>query len=325
MASHAVTCSQLGPPEDLTFEERPHAECGPRQLRLDVRAAGLNYVDALFVMGEYQIKPPVPFVPGSEVAGVVTEVGHDVEGWSVGDRASASLGLGAFATEVLCSATQAMPIPATVTDTVAATFGQSYCTGEFGLVERAGLAAGDWLLVLGAGGGVGLAAVDIGVSMGAHVIAAASSAEKLDAATALGAEATIDYSVDDVKERARELSGGGVDVVYDPVGGELAELGLRALGYDGRLVVIGFASGEIPRLPANQILLRNRRVVGVDWGAWGMANPDDSRVLLDAVLDKVAAGTYHPREPREYPLSACGSAMRDLLDRNLTGKAALIP
>jgi NADPH2:quinone reductase len=321
---HAIVCRELGPPEQLTLHEVDPNPIGPGQLRVAVKATGLNYVDALFVMGDYQIKPPLPFTPGSELAGEIIELGADVEGWAIGDRVFASIGLGAFADQAVISAKAAMAIPDEVSDPVAATFGQSYCTGEFGLLRSAGLQSGDSLLVLGAGGGVGLAAVDIGVGAGAKVIAAASSEEKLDACRALGAQATINYSEESLKDRARELSDGGVDIAYDPVGGDLSEQALRALGYMGRLVIIGFAAG-IPKLPTNQVLLRNRRVMGVDWGAWGMENPADSTDLLESVLAKVGAGTYRPTPPTEYALSDCGQAMRDLLDRQLTGKAVLIP
>ncbi len=333
-AVRAVVCSELGPPESLTVEERPPAPCPAGYLRVAVRACGLNFVDALFVQGLYQIKPALPFVPGSELAGEVIEVGGDVggaadgaraEGWAVGDRVLSSLGLGAFCDEVVIAATQAERVPDGLELPRAATVGQSYCTAVFALEDRAQLRAGQWLLVLGAGGGVGLAAVDVGRAMGARVIAAASSAEKLEACRELGAEATIDTSRESIKDRAREISGGGVDVAYDPVGGERSEQALRSLGYDGQLVIIGFASGEIPRLPANQVLLRNRRVTGVDWGAWAMSNAEAGSNLLAEVLARIAAGTYRPVAPVSYPLEDVGRAMRDLLERRVTGKAVLVP
>ena len=321
----AVVCAELGPPEDLLIEERPAEPCPAGSVRVAVRACGLNFVDALFVQGLYQIKPSPPFTPGAELAGEVTEVGDDVSGVALGDRVLASIGLGAFRDEVVLRADQAIAIPAGIDFGRAATIGQSYCTGLFALRDRARLQAGQTLLVLGAGGGVGLAAVDIGRALGARVIAAASSAEKLAACRELGADATIDYTTESLKDRARELSGGGVDVVYDPVGGALSEQALRALGFDGQLVVIGFASGEIPRLPANQVLLRNRRVTGVDWGAWAMSEPEAGRALLDEVLAGVAAGTYRPIAPVSYALDDVARAMRDLLERRVTGKAVLVP
>jgi len=321
----AVTCKELGPPEILTLAPVADTTCGPGQLRVKVAAAGVNFVDGLFVQGLYQIKPPLPFVPGSELSGTVVEVGEAVTGWAVGDRLLASVGLGAFAEEAVISASQAVAVPDGVDLITASTISQSYCTAWFALARRASLAAGQSVLVLGAGGGVGLAAVDVGAALGATVIAAASSPERLAAATAAGATSTIDYSTDSLKDRARELSGGGVDVAVDPVGGALAEQALRALGNRGRLLVIGFASGEIPRLPANQILLRNREVVGIDWGAWAMAHPEDNAELLAEVLSMVAEGRLHPTRPVEYPLERAGAAMADLLSRKVSGKVALIP
>jgi NADPH2:quinone reductase len=292
---------------------------------VSVRACGVNFVDALFVQGLYQIKPSLPFVPGSELAGEIVEVGDDVTGWVVGDRVLASIGLGGFADEAVIDASQAIRVPDGLDLGRAATALQSYCTGLFALEHRAHLRPGQWLLVLGAGGGVGLAAVDIGRAMGARVIAAASNATKLAAAVAAGAEATIDTAMDSIKDRARDISGGGVDIVYDPVGGERTNQSLRALRYDGQLLVIGFASGEIPQLEANQVLLRNRRVIGVDWGAWAMSAVEEGRALTDLVLSRIGDGTYRPVEPTPYPLDEAGAALRDLLDRRVTGKAVLVP
>jgi NADPH2:quinone reductase len=285
----------------------------------------VNFVDALFVQGLYQIKPSLPFVPGSELAGEVVEVGDDVSGWTVGDRVLASIGLGGFADEAVIDATQAIRVPDGLDLGRAATALQSYCTGLFALEHRAHLRAGEWLLVLGAGGGVGLAAVDIGRAMGARVIAAASNATKAAAAVAAGAEATIDTSTESIKERAREISGGGVDIVYDPVGGERTHQALRTLRFDGQLLVIGFASGEIPQLEPNQVLLRNRRVIGVDWGAWAMSSVEEGRALTDVVLSRIGDGTYRPVAPTTYPLDEAGTALRDLLERRVTGKAVLVP
>jgi NADPH2:quinone reductase len=321
----AVVCDREGEPEDLRVEERQPAALRPGSIRVAVRACGLNYVDALFVQGRYQIKPAVPFVPGSELAGDVVEVAPDVVSWAPGDRVFASIGIGAFCDEVVIDATQAVAVPDGLDAARAATVGQSYCTGVFALEHRARLQEGQWLLVLGAGGGVGLAAVDIGRAIGARVIAAASTRDKLDAAVLSGAEATIDYSTEPLKERAREISGGGVDVVYDPIGGDLSNDALRTLRNDGQLVVIGFASGSIPRLEANQVLLRNRRVTGVDWGAWALGDPAAGRALLDQVLARIADGTYRPVEPSTYPLTEAAHAMRDLLERRVTGKAVLVP
>lgn len=289
-----------------------------------MRAAGVNYVDALFVQGTYQIKPPVPFVPGSDVAGVVDAVGPGVDGWVVGDRVLVMVGLGGYAGAVNASAARLVRLPEGLDFERAAGMLQAYATARFALVNRAGLAAGEKVLVLGAGGGVGLACVDTATALGAEVVAAASSPERLAAATTAGAVHTVDYSREDLKTRVRELVG-FVDVVVDPVGGALTEPALRTLGEDGRLLVIGFASGEIPRLAANQVLLRNRRVVGVDWGAWSITHGDANQQLLRDVMAGVAAGQLHPVAPTAYPLAGAATALGDLLGRRVVGKAVLVP
>jgi NADPH2:quinone reductase len=297
---------------------------GDGQVVVDVRAAGVNYVDALFVAGDYQIKPSLPFVPGSEIAGTVVEVGPGVEGVAPGDRVLAMPGLGGFADRLVISAAQLVAVPETVSFTQAATFVQSYCTALYALRTRASLVAGETVLVLGAGGGVGLATIDVATALGATALAAASTADKRAAALAMGASAAIDSEVDDLKARARELGGGGVDVVVDPVGAELAEPALRALRWFGRYVVIGFAGGPIPRLPLNQVLLNNRTIVGVDWGAWAMRTPDAQHDLLTELLSMAAAGRLHPVEPTTYPLDRAADALDDLLGRRVVGKVALV-
>jgi len=321
----AVVCRAFGPVEDLEVEDRPSPPCGPGSVRVAVRAAGVNFVDGLFVEGRYQIRPELPFVPGSEVAGTVAELGAGVEGLELGQRVLAGVWLGGYAEEVVVPASVVTGVPAALDDGQAATFAQSYLTGWFALRERARARAGQTLLVLGAGGGVGLAAVDTGHDLGLRVLAVASSPAKREAALAAGAEAALDPAAEDVKERAREFGGGGVDLVFDPVGGELAERGLRSLAEDGQLLVVGFASGIIPRLPANQVLLRNRRVTGVDWGAWAARNPVDNRRLLAEALAAVAAGRLHPVVPRTYPLEQAAAALADLAARRIVGKVALVP
>ncbi len=316
-------CQDFGEPETLELEERPSPPCGPGRVRVRVWAAGLNYVDALFVQGRYQIRPPTPFTPGSELAGEVTEVGDGVDGWTVGDRVMASVGLGGFVDEIVLRPDQLLAVPEVLDFGQAATMGQSYATAWFTLTRRTSVGEGDRVLVLGAAGGVGLACIDVARSLGASVIAAASSPEKLQRCIARGAHSVIDTSSEDLKGRARELSDGGVDVVVDPVGGPLSEQALRSLREDGRLMVVGFASGEIPQLPANQVLLRNRRVIGVDWGAWALRDPAANADLLREVLDRVADGTLRPVEPVTYPLAEVATALRDLLERRVVGKAAL--
>ncbi len=321
----AVVCTSFAPLDQLVIEERPSAPLAAGQVRVRVTAAGVNFVDALLVQGLYQIKPPLPFVPGGETVGIVTELGDGVTSHSLGDRVLITSGFGGFATEMVSAASRAVIVPSSLTDGQAATFMQSYMTAYFALVHRAKMQPGQWLLVLGAGGGVGLAAVDVGRALGLKVIAAASSAAKREMAQSRGAVAVIDSSSEDVKARAKEISGDGVDAVYDPIGGKLGEECLRSLREDGQFIVIGFASGDIPKLPANQVLLRNRRVTGVDWGAWVGRNPAENQALVMQVLAKIAAGELNPVEPVSYPFEQAAQALADQQQRNVVGKAVLIP
>lgn len=320
-----IVCTEWGPPENLTLVDETDPVPGDGQVVVEVAAAGVNFVDALFVAGTYQIKVPPPFTPGSELAGTVIAVGPGVELLQVGDRVLSSLGLGAFASHVVLPAVAVTRIPDELELETAASLVQSYCTAWFALQRRTTVRPGETVLVLGAGGGVGLATIDVARSMGARVIAAASTDTKLEAARAMGADETIAYETEDLKVRARELSDGGVDVVVDPVGGPHTEPALRALGVFGRLVIIGFAAGTIASVPTNQVLLKNRTVVGVDWGAWAMAHPAGQAVVLDEVLDGVRMGALHPTAPDQRPLSDAGAVLRDLLERRLTGKTVLIP
>ncbi|MEX2294359.1 MAG: NADPH:quinone oxidoreductase family protein [Acidimicrobiales bacterium] len=321
----AVVCNEFAPIDQLAIEERPDPTPGPGKVVVQVRAAGVNFVDGLFVQGKYQIKPPLPFTPGGEVAGDIVAVGTGVETLAVGDRVLAMPWLGGFASHVELAAGGVVPIPGDLSYGQAAALVQSYGTMLFSMTRRMQVRAGEWVLVLGAGGGIGLAAVDVARYLGAHVIAAASSDEKLAAAKSAGADATIAYETEDLKVRAREISGGGVDVVVDPVGGRHADAALRALGWMGRYLVIGFAGGPIPSLPANQVLLNNRTVVGIDWGAWTMRDPDGNRELLAELMTLAGSGDLHPVEPTEYPLDDVVRALSDLQDRNATGKVVLVP
>ncbi len=320
-----VVCHEFAPLDQLRVEEAPDPTPGPGQVVVEVRAAGVNFVDGLFVQGLYQIKPPRPFTPGSEVAGVVTALGEGVDGVAEGDRVLATTWLGGYASHVVVAADQVVPVPGQLTDGQAAAMIQSYATMLFAFTRRTTVAAGEWVLVLGAGGGIGLAAIDVARHLGARVIAAASSEDKRALALAAGAEAVVDSSTEDVKARAREISGGGVDVVVDPIGGDAAEAALRALGWMGRYVVIGFAAGDIPRLPANQVLLNNRTVVGVDWGAWTMRDGAGNRAVLAELMDLAGEGALHPVEPTTYPLDQVVAALTDLAERRVAGKVVLVP
>jgi NADPH2:quinone reductase len=318
-----IVCGDFAAP--LRCVETDDRAPGPGQVAIAVEACGVNYVDALIVTGRYQIQPPRPFTPGYEVAGRIDALGANVADFAVGDRVLATPGFGGYADRVVVGAARVERIPDTLTAGQAATFAQSYCTALFALRTRGGLATDETLLVLGAAGGVGRAAIDVGKALGARVVAAASSRARCEACTALGADATVDYGTEDLRSRIRELAPNGVDIVFDPVGDRLAESALRSLGYLGRYLVIGFAGGDIPRLPVNQVLLRNRAIVGVDWGAWAGAFPDEQRKLLLELLDLAGRGQLHPAEPTAYPFDRASDALADLVSRRVAGKIALVP
>jgi NADPH:quinone reductase len=321
----AVVCQELGPLETLVLEDRKPPAPGEGQVVVDVRAAGVNFVDGLICQGRYQIKPPTPFVPGSEIAGEVSAIGIGVAGVEVGDRVIAFTGFGGFAEQAVVPALSLVPMPDTVDFSQAATLIQSYCTVLFTLTRRTSLAPDEWVLVLGAGGGVGLAATDVATALGGRVIAAASTPDKLAAAAAMGAEATIAYEEEDRKVRAREISGGGVDVVIDSVGGKHSESALRATRHLGRFCVIGFASGPIASIPLNLVLLNNRTVVGVDWGGWTFKDPLGNRELIGELMGLVGSGRLHPARPASYPLDNAAAVMSGLIDRSIGGKVVVVP
>ena len=321
----AVVCQELGSLDNVVVCERDPLVPGPGQVLVQVRAAGVNFVDGLMCQGRYQIKFNTPYVPGGEVAGVVSAVGEEVTSVDVGDRVMAMCGFSAFAEQVVVAEASVARVPDRLGFGQAAAFIQSYSTAWYTLTRRCSVAPGETVLVLGAGGGIGLAAVDASVALGASVIAAASSEEKLAAAKTMGASATISYEDEDLKTRARELSAGGVDVVIDPVGGRHSEPALRALRPFGRLCVIGFAAGAIPTVPLNQVLLNNRTVAGVDWGAWAMGDPAANQELLQELVHVVGSGRLNPVVPAERPLEEAAAVMAGLLDRSITGKVVLVP
>ena len=326
----AVLCRSFAPLDQLTVEELPDLEPGPGQVLVTVEAAGANFVDALLVQGLYQLKPALPFTPGMEVAGTVAALGDGVEGVAVGDRVLGTTFVGGFASQVLLPAANAVPIPAGLSAGQAAGLVQSYATMLFALTRRTSVVPGEWVAVLGAGGGIGLATVDLAKALGARVVACASTPDKLAAAESAGADAAIAYDDPDqpdldLKTAIREATGGGADVLVDPVGGAKADAALRALGWMGRYIVIGFAAGDIPRIPLNQVLLNNRTVVGIDWGAWTFRDPAGNVALLAELLDLVTAGKLHPVEPVAYPLDQAPQALADLQGRNVAGKLVLVP
>lgn len=306
------------------IEESPDPKPGRDEIVIRVRAAGVNFVDALLVQGLYQIKPPLPFTPGGEVAGEVMAVGDAVERWTVGDRVLVSCGLGAFSDRLVAPASIVRPLPEPLSFAQGAVLIQSYATALFALTRRTAVRPGEWVLVLGAGGGIGLAAVDVARHLDAHVLAAASSDDKLAAASLRGAESGVNYGREDLKRRVRDLTGGGADIVIDPVGGAIAQDALRALRPFGRYLVVGFASGSIPSLPANFVLLGNRTVVGVDWGAWSMQHREENDVLVTELLGLVNRGALHPVDPIVYPLERAADALGDLQSRRVIGKIALV-
>jgi NADPH2:quinone reductase len=319
-----VVCRSFAPVEQLVVEEVTDPKPQPGEVVVAVRAAGVNFVDALLVQGTYQIKPPLPFTPGNEIAGEVVELGEGVAGIARGDRVVVSCGLGGYVERLAVPAQMARPLPARLSFEQGAALVQSYATALFALTRRATVRPDDWVLVLGAGGGIGLAAVDVARHLGARVIAAASSAEKLAAATALGAHAGVNYETEDLKSRVREISG-GIHFVVDPVGGSYADAALRTLRAFGQYLILGFAAGTIPSLRANLVLLTNRSAIGVDWGAWSFQHPEENRALVDEVLALAGSGALHPPEPLVYPLERAAEALAALQSRRLTGKVVLRP
>jgi NADPH2:quinone reductase len=295
---------------------------GPAGVRIAVERAGLNFPDVLIVQGKYQVKPPFPFSPGAEVAGTVLEAGPEASGFAAGDRVMATCGFGGFAEEVVVRREAVWKIPDTMSFDAAAALPLTYGTTYHALVDRAALRQGETLLVTGAGGGVGLAAVQLGLALGATVFAAAGSAEKLAAAAASGAAHGIDYGTENLTERVKALTGGaGVDVVYDAVGGDVFDASLRAIAWGGRLLIIGFASGRIPDIPANRLLLKSASAVGVFWGAFAEREPAANRRNFERLFELYEAGKIDPKIGASYAFADAARAIEDLAARKIVGKA----
>ncbi|MFG0411997.1 NADPH:quinone oxidoreductase family protein [Pseudomonas sp. YQ_4] len=321
----AVLCKTLGPAGNLVLEEVASPLPKNNEILLDVQAAGVNFPDTLIIEGKYQFQPPLPFSPGGEAAGVVAAVGEKAGAFKVGDRVMALTGWGAFAEQVAVPFYNVLPIPASMDFTTAAAFGMTYGTSMHALRQRGQLQAGETLLVLGASGGVGLAAVEIGKAMGARVIAAASNADKLAVAKAAGADELIDYSQASLREEIKRLTNGqGVDVIYDPVGGELFEQAVRGLAWNGRLLVVGFASGTIPQLAANLVLLKGAAVLGVFWGAFAQRQPQDNATNFQQLFAWHAQGKLKPLVSQTYPLAEAGAAIEKLGQRQAVGKLVVL-
>jgi len=323
----ALLCRSLGSICNLEVAEMASPPLGPGQVRVGVRASGINFPDILMVEGKYQVKPELPFIPGLEVAGVVLECAAGVAHVRPGDRvlAFARRG-GGHAEEVVVPAAIVTPIPETMDFVTAAAFPVAYGTAHFALTHRGHLAVGETLLVLGAAGGVGLAAIEVGKLLGARVIAAASSPEKLAIARRHGADETINYAADDLRDQVRAFTDGrGVDVVFDPVGGDAFKHSVRCIGWEGRILVIGFASGEIPQVATNMILVKNFSVTGVVFGEHSSRFPDDTRRRLAKLLEAYAGGRLRPAVMRTYPLNDARAALEEMSNRRVAGKLVLVP
>ena len=322
----ALICREYGPIEGLKVEEVASPHPGPNEVVVEVKASSLNFPDALLVQGLYQVKPPLPFSPGMELAGIVKEVGPAVRGAKIGDRVIASPGRGGFAQECLVPADRLSPLPSGMDFETASAFVLTYCTSLHALKDCGHLEPGETLVVLGASGGTGTSAIEIGKAMGAKVIAAASSEEKLAFCKELGADETIDYEKSDLRQRILDLTGGkGADVVYDPVGGAYTEAALRATSWRGRLLVIGFASGTIPAVKLNLALLKERSLIGVYWGEWTQRDPAGQRRNVEQLAAWFAEGKIKPAVMERVSLEEAPAAMQRLLQRKVKGKVVVVP
>lgn len=322
----AMLATEWCEPNEMRLVELPDPQPGPGQVAIDVRAIGCNFFDILMVQGKYQVRPPLPFSPGGEIAGVIRAVGPGVQGLHTGDRVFAMLGWGGYASVALAPAVTVVRMPDSMSFEHGAAFGVVYQTSYFGLVYRANLQPGETLLVHAAAGGVGLAAVQIGRALGARVLATAGAPQKLDIAKAHGAEAAYDYSSPDWVERVKEATGGrGADVIYDPVGGDIFDLSTKCIAFAGRLLVIGFASGRIPTIQVNRILLKNISIVGLHWGAYRQHDPARIPQAMAALFELYEGGLVPPVISSTHPLSEAAAALDEIASRRSIGKVLLVP
>lgn len=322
----AVLCKAWGLPDTLIVENLPDLVAGAGQVVIDVKAAGVNFPDVLIIQNKYQFKPELPFTPGSELSGVVRAVGEGVSKINVGDKVIAFIGHGAFAQQVIAPAQAVMPMPPGMDFDTAAAITLTYGTSHHAVVDRAQLKAGETMLVLGAAGGVGLAAIEIGKALGARVIAAASSDEKLAICKEHGADLTINYSTEDLREAIKAATDGkGPDVIYDPVGGIYAEPAFRSIAWRGRYLVIGFANGEIPKLPLNLTLLKGASLVGVFWGEFAKREPKANMAAMRELMGWLAEGKIKPHISGRYALKDTAIALNDIAARKVTGKVVIQP
>lgn len=322
----AVRVHEAIGPKGLRLDALPTPEPAADEVRLDVKAAGVNFPEVLLSYGKYQFKPELPFIPGGEAAGVVSAVGADVTSVRVGDRVAATMINGAFAEQLVVHELATVKLPDAVDFTTGAATLLTYATTYHALVDRAQLKAGETLLVLGAGGGVGVAAIQLGKLLGARVIAAASTPEKLAFCQKMGADETVNYATEDLKDRVKALTqGDGANVVYDPVGGRFSEAALRAIAWEGRFLVIGFAAGDIPKIPLNLTLLKGCQVIGVFWGAFAMREPQRQRANAARIFEWVAEGKLKPHVDATLPFAEATQALERLEKRQVLGKLVLVP
>lgn len=320
----ALVCREYGPAEQQVIEQRDDPVAGPGQVVVDIKAAGVNFPDVLAIAGQYQVKTPPPFVAGNEAAGVVSAVGKGVNYLGVGARVIATPTGGAFAEKCVVDQTMVQPLSGSLSFEQGAGFTVTYATSYHALRQSTELKPGETVLVLGAAGGVGSTAVEIAKVLGGRVIAAASSDEKLDFARQAGADELINYSTQPLKDAVKELTGGqGVDLVYDPVGGELAQQALRALAWHGRYLVIGFACGDVPKFPANIALLKEASIIGVWWGTWASRTPDESQKNIVELMKMIDEGRLSPRVSESYSLDDYAAAFAAITERRAQGKVVL--
>ena len=322
----AIVCNSWGLPDTLNLEQLADAAPGPGQVAIDIRAAGVNFPDVLIIQNKYQTKPALPFIPGGELSGVISAVGDGVSHYAIGDRVIAFTSQGAFAERIVAPVQSLMPMPKEMDFDIAAAITLTYGTSHHAVVDRAQLKAGETMLVLGAAGGVGLAAIEIGKALGARVIAAASSDEKLQVCRDHGADLTINYSAQDLREAIKSATDGkGPDVVYDPVGGIYAEPAFRSIGWRGRYLVVGFANGEIPKLPLNLTLLKGASLMGVFWGEFAKREPKANLAAMRQLLGWLADGIIKPHISGRYGLTQTAQALNAMAARNVTGKVVILP
>ncbi|MCH2556514.1 MAG: NADPH:quinone oxidoreductase family protein [Alcanivorax sp.] len=319
----AILCKELGPADKLVIEDVPSPEVTGSGVKVKVKAAGLNFPDTLIIEGKYQIKPELPFSPGGEMAGEIVEVGPDVKHLKPGMRVMGLTGYGSFAEEMVVAENRVIPVPDAMSDETAAAFSMVYGTSYHALKQRAHLQPGETLLVLGASGGVGLAAVELGKAMGATVIAAASTDDKLQVAKEAGADDLINYSDEDLKQALKSRYPNGIDVIYDPVGDRFTEPALRNMAWNGRFLIVGFAAGEIPKIPANLALLKGCSIVGVFWGAFTQHEPKEHIQNVKELMQLFADGKINPRVSEVFPFEQYEDALAALTSRRAKGKVVL--